>query len=160
MTAFVVERQESSITIQIRVPLSRSMLDTEETIQQVLNEAGVLASTAPLEIGSTRWTSKGQEPKIYQTPYGEATVARHVYQTSEGGATFCPLERDARIIVTSTPRFAKQVSSKYADGAGGRVVEDLAENHGRQVTVCLVQDLADAVGSVVAAKEESWHYAT
>ena len=106
------------------------MLQTEEVIQEVLNEAGVLASKAaleqfdtdgsPIEIGGARWTSKGQEPKIYQTPYGEAVVARHVYQTSEGGATFCPLEREARIIITSTPRFAMQVSSKYADRAGGR----------------------------------------
>src|SRR5205085_9833655 len=99
-------------------------------------------------------------PKTYQTPYGEATVARHVYQTSEGGATFCPLERDARIIITSTPRFAKQVSSKYSKDAGGRVVDDLASNHGRHVTLCLAQDLADAVGSVVHAKEASWHCAT
>ena len=122
MTALVVERQENSVTIQIQVPLSRSMLDTEETIQQVLNKAGVLATTkalkqfdtegSPLEFGSTRWTSKGTEPKTYQTPYGEAVVERHVYQTSEGGATFCPLERDARIIITSTPRFAMPVSSK------------------------------------------------
>lgn len=170
MAATVVERHESSITIQIQVHLSRSLLDSEEAIQQALNEAGVLATTAaleqfdtdgsPLQIGSDRWTSKGQEPKIYQTPYGEATVARHVYQTAAGGATFCPLDRDARIIITSTPRFAKQVSSKYALDAGGRVVNDLAQNHGRHVTLCLVQDLADAVGSVVAAQEESWHYAT
>ncbi len=170
MAALVVEREENSITIQIQVHLSRSMLDSEEAIQQALNEAGVLATTAaleqfdtdgsPLGIGGTRWTSKGQEPKTYQTPYGEATVARHVYQTSEGGTTFCPLERDARIIVTSTPRFAKQVSSKYSKDAGGRVVDDLADNHGRHVTLCLVQDLAAAVGSVAQAKEESWHYAT
>jgi hypothetical protein len=170
MAAVVVQRQDNSVTIQIQVRLSRSMLETEEAIQQALNEGGVLATTealkqfdsdgSPLEIGTTRWTSKGQEPKTYQTPYGEAVVARHVYQTSEGGATFCPLERDARIIITSTPRFAKQVSSKYADRAGGRVVEDLAENHGRAVTLCLVQDLSAAVGSVVAAKEEAWHYAT
>lgn len=170
MAATVIERDEQSITIEIHVHLSRSMLDSEEAIQTALNEAGVLATAAALEqfdtdgsalqIGSTRWTSKGQEPKTYQTPYGEATVARHVYQTSEGGTTFCPLERDARIIITSTPRFAKQVSSKYGKDAGGRVVEDLAHNHGRHVTLCLVQDLADAVGSVVQAKEEQWHYAT
>jgi hypothetical protein len=170
MSALLVERQENSVTIQIEIPLSRSMLESEETIQQVLNEAGVLATTealkqfdtdgSPLVFGSTRWTSKGTEPKTYQTPYGEAVVERHVYQTAAGGATFCPLEREARIIITSTPRFAKQVSSKYADRAGGRVVEDLAQNHGRSVTLCLVQDLSAAVGSVVAAKEESWHYAT
>jgi hypothetical protein len=170
MPATIIERQENTVTIQICITLSRSMLDTEEGIQQALNEVGVLATTealkqfdtdgSPLLLGDQRWTSKGQQPKIYQTPYGEATVERHVYQTGEGGATFCPLERDARIILTSTPRFAKQVSSKYADRAGGRVVEDLAQNHGRQVSLCLVQDLAAAVGSVAQLKEEDWHYAT
>jgi hypothetical protein len=170
MAAVVVEREENTVTIQIQVKLSRSMLDTEETIQQALNEAGTLATTealkqfdtdgSPLQIGDTRWTSKGQEPKTYQTPYGEAVVERHVYQTSQGGATFCPLEREARIIITSTPRFAMQVSSKYADRAGGRVVDDLAENHGRRVTLSLVQDLSAAVASVAQAKEENWHYAT
>jgi len=170
MPATLIERRESTVTIQVSIKLSRSMLDSEEAIQQALNEAGVLASTealkqfdtdgSPLVFGEQRWTSKGQLPKTYQTPYGEAVVARHVYQTGEGGATFCPLERDARIILTATPRFAKQVSSKYADRAGGRVVEDLADNHGRAVSLCLVQDLAAAVGSVALAKEEDWHYAT
>ena len=170
MAAVVVEREENTVTIQIQVKLSRSMLDTEEVIQQALNEAGTLATTealkqfdtdgTPLQIGDTRWTSKGQEPKAYQTPYGEAVVERHVYQTSAGGATFCPLEREARIIITSTPRFAMQVSSKYADRAGGRVVDDLAQNHGRRVTLSLVQDLSAAVAGVAQAKEESWHYAT
>src|ERR1700733_2454420 len=140
MSATIIERQESSVTIQITVPLSRSMLDTEETIQQALNQAGVLATAealkqfdtdgSPLVFGATRWTSKGQEPKTYQTPYGEAIVARHVYTTAQGGPTFCPLERDARIILTATPRFAQQVSHKYAEMAGARVVGDLAANHG------------------------------
>ena len=53
-------------------------------------------------IGGTKWTSEGEEPKYYQTP-GEVEVLRHVYQTSAGGKTFCPLEREARIVVTSTP---------------------------------------------------------
>src|SRR4051812_35995621 len=126
MPARIVERQENAVTVQISIPLNRSMLDTEEAIQKALNEAGVLATGealeqfdtdgSPLLLGSTRWTSKGQEPKTYQTPYGEVSVARHVYQTGEGGATFCPLERDARIILTSTPRFAKQISNKYGEG--------------------------------------------
>src|SRR5947209_7254901 len=165
MSAAIIERQENSVTVQVTIPLSRSMLDTEEAIQQALNQAGVLASAealkqfdtdgSPLLFGSARFTTKGQEPKTYQTPYGPATVARHVYQTGEGGTTFCPLERDARVIVTSTPRFAKQISSKYSKDAGGRVVDDLASNHGRHVTLCLVQDLADAVGSLAQAQEES-----
>jgi len=170
MAANVIDRQEASVTIQIRICLSRSMVDTEEAIQAALNEAGSLATAealrqfdtdgSPLEMGPTRWYSKGQAPKTYQTPYGEAVVERHVYQTPQGGPTFCPLERDARIILTSTPRFAKQVSHKYAEMSSGRVIADLASNHGRKVARSFVQDLADAVGSVAQAKEESWHYQT
>jgi hypothetical protein len=164
MSATIVERQEASVTIQIRIPLSRSMLDTEETIQNTLNEAGVLASAealkqfdtdgAPVILGSSRWTSKGQEPKAYQTPYGEVSIARHIYQTGEGGATFCPLERDARIILTSTPRFAMQISHKYGEGPAARVVKDLTNNHGRPIAESFVQNTAAAVAAVVQAKEE------
>jgi hypothetical protein len=39
--------------------------------------------------GSAELTSKGQVEKDYQTPYGVATVARHVYQSNQGGATYC-----------------------------------------------------------------------
>ena len=42
----------------------------------------------------------------------------------------------------------------------GRVVADQARNHGRQVSLAFVQDLADVVAGIVQAKEESWHYAT
>jgi hypothetical protein len=170
MTATIIERQETSVTIQVTVPLSRSMLDTEGAIQQALNQAGVLATAealkqfdtdgSPLLFGSTRFTSKGQEPKAYQTPYGPAAVARHVYQTGEGGTTFCPLERDARVILTSTPRFAMQISHKYGEGPADRVVRDLAANHGRPVAASFVQDTAAAVAGVVQIKEEPWHYAT
>jgi hypothetical protein len=170
MPATIIDRQENSVTIQITVPLSRSMLDSEESIQTALNEAGMLATAealkqfdtdgSPLAFGATRWTSKGQEPKDYQTPYGEVSVARHVYQTGEGGTTFCPLERDARIILTATPRFAKQISNKYGEGPAARVVKDLQANHGRRVSLSLVQDTAAAVAAVVLAKEEQWHYCT
>jgi hypothetical protein len=170
MSATIIERQENAVTIQITVPLTRSMLDTEEAIQRALNQAGILATAealkqfdtdgSPLVLGSTRWTSKGQEPKTYQTPYGEALVERHVYQTGEGGVTFCPLERDARIILTSTPRFAMQISHKYGEGSAPRVLKDLAANHGRVVSLSLVQDTAAAVAAVVQIKEEQWHYAT
>ena len=170
MHATIIERQENAVTIQIRIPLSRSMFDTEEAIQLALNQAGVLATGealqqfdtdgSPLVLGPTRWTSKGQEPKTYQTPYGEVSVERHVYQTGAGGVTFCPLERDARIILTSTPRFAKQVSNKYGEGPAARVVKDLTANHGRPVALSFVQDTAAAVAAVVQAKEEQWHYDT
>src|SRR3954471_12292112 len=49
MSATIIERQESSVTIQVSIPLSRSMLDTEQAIQQALNQAGVLASAEALK---------------------------------------------------------------------------------------------------------------
>lgn len=110
-------------------------------------------------IGGTKWTSKGEEPNYYQTPDGEVEVLPHVYPTSGGGKIFCPLERDARIGVTSTPRFAKGVANKCARVGSTQVESDLAENHGGGVARSYLQNLAEAVGSVVQAKEESWHYA-
>ena len=85
-------------------------------------------------------------------------VSRHVYQTSEGGATFCPLDRDARIIVSSTPRFAKQISHKFSEMASTQVKKDLAENHNREVARSYLQNVADAVGTVALLKEEDWQY--
>jgi hypothetical protein len=151
------------------VKLEESLLESEEKILAALNEAGMLATVqalkrfdtdgTPIEVGGSRWTSKGQEPKAYQTPYGEVDVARHGYQTAAaGGKTYCPLDRAARIVVTSTPKFAKQVAGKFAQGSSVAVQRDLAENHGRVVARAYVQHVAEAVGAVVQAKEETWHY--
>ncbi len=125
MSAEIINRTESGFTVQVTIPYNKSMLDFEETLQQQLNTAGVLATQeglrqfdtdgSPITVGSINLTSKGQIPKDYQTPYGPATVERHVYQSPLGGATYCPLDRGARIIVSSTPKFAKMVSSKYAE---------------------------------------------
>ncbi len=168
MPAEIIDRTETGFTLQITVRYNSSMLGFEEALQNELNEAGVLATQealkqfdadgTPIVVGAVTLTSKGQLPKEYQTPYGTATVARHVYQSSKGGATYCPLDRDARIVVSSTPRFAKMVSSKYAEFGSSRVQNDLGENHGRVVSRCLVQDIADAVSAAALAKEEDWSY--
>ena len=170
MSASIIESDVNSVTLQITIPFEGSMLATEESIQSTLNAAGVLASGtaleqfdtdgSPLEFGGQRWSSKGRQPKTYQSPYGKVSIQRHVYQSPEGGATFCPLEVDSRIVLTSTPRFAKQISHKYAEMSGPRVVTDLAENHGRRVTRSFVQNLAETVGSIALSQEESWHYQT
>ena len=169
MSAQIISSSQEKVVVTIELLVSGSMLDQEEHIQDALNEAGILftsdalqrfdADGSPLIFGSTKWTSKGLEPKHYQTPYGEVKVARHVYQTAQGGATYCPLDRDARIVVSSTPRFAKQVTNKYAQMAAPQVVSDLKENHGRTVTHPFIQHVCEAVGSVAQAKEEDWHYA-
>lgn len=169
MPARLVEVNGSRVKIELTVELSRSMLATEEALQVALNEAGCIASREalryfdtdgdPIKIGAEIWRTKGLQPKCYQTPYGEVELARHVYQRSGGGATYCPLERDARIVITSTPRFAKQVSSKLAQGAARDVQRDLAENHARPVAVSYLQRLSEAIGTVVQAKEADWEYA-
>lgn len=87
-------------------------------------------------------------------------IPRHVYQSSDGGKTLCPLAVDARIIVTSTPKFAKQVSHKYAQMSSVRLVEDFRENQGREVHRSFVQTLAETVGTIALLKEEDWHYQT
>ena len=168
MSASIVGRTGQKVTIQVEVELNDSMLDCEEAIQSAVNEAGNLATEealrgfdtdgSPIQVGNTTLYSKGKEAKAYQTPYGEIDVERHVYQSSQGGKTHCPLERDARIVVTSTPRFAKQISYKYAHASSGTVVEDLAQNHGRSVSRSFVQNVAEAVGGIAQAREESWRY--
>ncbi len=111
----------------------------------------------PIIVGSTKFTSKGKESKIYQTPYGAVDIQRPVYQGSKGGKTYCPVDANARIIISSTPKFAKMVSSKYADLGASRVRADLEENHSRKVARCFIQDIAEAVSAVVTAKEAQWN---
>lgn len=167
--AAIIARTPTSFTLQIEVTYNGSMLDFEEALQDRLNEAGVVATAeglkqfdtdgSPITVGPVKFTSKGQVEKEYQTPYGVAAVARHVYQSNQGGPTYCPLDRDARIVVSSTPRFAKVLSHKYAEFSSPRAQVDLQENHGRSVSRCLIQDVADAVAAAVLAKEEDWGYA-
>ena len=168
MPAAIIARTETTFTVQIEIPYGSSMLDCEETLQQRLNEAGTLATAeilqrfdtdgSPIQVGDTTLTSKGKLLKEYQTPYGVAPVERHVYQRSRGGKTYCPLDRNARIVVSSTPKFAKMVTFKYAEFGSARVIKDLAENHGRDVARCFVQDVTEAVAAVALAKEEDWEY--
>ncbi len=168
MSAHIICSENDSVTIEVTIEMTNSMLKSEEAILEAVNEVGNLASQealksfdtdgSPIIIGPNKWTSKGQEFKTYQTPYGEIEIARHVYQSSKGGKTYCPLERDARIVVTSTPRFAKTVSDKYASLASTQVQRDLADNHG--VARSYLQNFSEAVGNVALTKEEVWHYTT
>ena len=162
--------EKDLVTIELCVDISGSMLDAEERVQAALNGAGVMLTCetlkrfdtdgSPILTGPLKWTTKGQVEKIYQTPYGEASVKRHVYQTSGGGKTYCPLDREARIVSSSTPRFAKMVSHKVANNPITVVQRDLDENHGRKVSREFVHQLSEAVGAIAQLKEESWEYET
>ena len=157
-----------SVTIEVTIPLSKSMLKMEEEIRNALNDVGCIAAKSalncfdtdgtPIIVGDTKFTSKGKVCKLYQTMWGEVDIERHVYQGPKGGRQFCPLEREARIILTSTPGFAKWVSSKYAEMGSSKVLSDLKESHGREISRPYLKHLCDAVGSVALAKEEVWSY--
>ena len=119
------------------------MLDFEANLQESLNQAGMLGTErqlefmdtdgSPIKVGGIYMTSKHKkEPKVYETSWGAVRVSRYVYQSSQGGETFCPLDQNARIIVNSTPAFARMVSWKYAHMAAPQVEEDLLQNHGRK----------------------------
>lgn len=163
-----VSQTEDFITIRIPKKIGGTMLESENLIQSLLNEAGVLATAAtlkrfdtdgqPIVVNNVKMTSMGLKNKIYQSPYGPVAIQRHIYQTSAGGVTFCPLEKEARIIITSTPKFAKMVTSKFSVQNARGVVRDLVENHDRPVSMCLVQNIADMVGSFTQAADESWNY--
>src|SRR3990167_10260637 len=168
MTVSIIKQNNDSITLQVTVPFNRSMLDSESAIQDAANKIGAVATAELLKTfdtegediiwGSVKMTSKGRTNKCYQTPYGEIEIERHIYQTSIGGTTFCPLEKEARIILTSTPRFASQISHKMAEMSAPQVLRDLKKNHNRNVSLSLIQRLSEAVSAVVQIKEESWSY--
>jgi hypothetical protein len=168
MKANIVSKNEKEVVIQVNISLESNMLKTEESIQQSLNQAGCLATEIalshydttgePIMVKGLKYTSKGQIEKIYQTPYGEIRVHRHVYQCSQGGKTYCPLEHDAKIIVYSTPKCAKMVSSKYSSNGGRIVQKDLQENHGRYISRSYIKDISDAVGQIALDKAEKWTY--
>src|SRR3990172_7337631 len=170
MKAHVVSEDAQSVTLQLTIPLNRSMLESESAIQEALNEAGSLATGellkrfdtdgSPILVGQAKLTSKGKLDKEYQSPYGPVIVARHVYQSNQGGKTYCPMEQDARIINTATPRLARQVAHKYAEFGAPRLLVDLEQNHGRKVSLGFVQQIAEAVAAVAQLKEESWNYST
>jgi hypothetical protein len=81
--------------------------------------------------------------KKYETPYGRIELERYVYQSSQGGKTYYQLEEDRRIIGQTTPKFAKQVSSKYGDLSARKVQKDLNENHGRKIGCNYIQSISE-----------------
>ena len=168
MTVRIQSISGSRVTLELTVDLEDTMLASEEAILAGANEVGRSLSKVALKAFDTDgrkieksgqlWHTKGLQPKTYQTPYGSVSIERHVYQRSGGGKTFCPLEHDARIILTSTPQFCRQVSWKMAYGGARDVQQDLL-NHGRTLQVYAIQRLAEAVSAVIQAKEEDWDYA-
>jgi hypothetical protein len=166
MKAEIVNNCSECVTIQVKIRLVGDMLSKEEAIQKGVNQVGLLATEyalsqfdtdgTPIEIDEKKYTSKGQLSKTYQCSFGEFELLRHVYQSNAGGSTYSPLDTDARILVCSTPKFAKMVSSKYSSNGSREVQRDLSENHARNISHTYIQNISDAVGKVASSKP--WKY--
>jgi hypothetical protein len=170
MTVKTISIENNVLVMEISIPLENAMLEGEAGIEKALNEAGVAASRellkrfdtegGAIQIGSIKFTSKGQVEKIYHTPYGDTRIDRHVYQSPKGGSTFCPLDDNARIINSATPKLAKILSHKYSKLSADEVKTDLQSNHGLSLSRGYIQNVSERVGMVAQAKEEPWHYST
>jgi len=170
MTAEIIKHDGDELTIQVKVKITGSLFEAEQAILDACNDFGTLATSlaikkcdtdgSPIQVAGVKLTAKAPVLKLYQTPYGAVEVARYVYQTSKGGKTYCPLEHNARIIRAATPRFAQQLSHKYANMNAPAVCADLEENHHRKIAHSYLQDVTDYVGAIASAKEEVWEYAT
>jgi hypothetical protein len=168
MSAEVHSHSDGSITVSFTFSAGPSMLQSEQALQAASNEANNLASAellqrfdtdgTPITMGKHRLTSKGRFGKNYQTPYGEVRVERHVYQSSQGGSTFCPLDNDARIVRTATPLLARQVAFKFGATNSTMAQRDFAE-HGRHLARSFVQTVASDVASIIEEKNAHWNYA-
>lgn len=150
---------DGTVTYSITLPpagAGMSMLEQEQRLMAALNAVGRAGARhllggfdsggEPMMHAGRAWTSKGRVAKIYETPWGEVMLERHLYQHSGGGATFCPLEGAARIVGgTATPHLARTLGHKYANDNARAVVLDLEENHGRKLAPSYVADIARAV---------------
>lgn len=160
---------DGTLTISVTLELAGSMLEMESSLLDGINEVGCLATGEalkrfdtegqPIIRGGEKYTARNQDAKKYQTPYGAVSIKRYVYQTSKGGRIFCPLEASAHTVLTTTPKFAQQLTHKYSQGHAPSVCADLSENHNRSIAKATVQRIADWVGGIACAQEESWDYA-
>jgi hypothetical protein len=115
-------------------------------------------STPRLELAGQSYYRKEASAGHYQTLYGEVVVSRHLYQTSAGGATLCPLERNCQLrFGSATPLLAEVISFKLANQTAGEVEQDLAKSHGLALSDTSLRQLAHQVGQLALDKRPAWH---
>ena len=98
---------DDRIKVEVEINASGSVLEAEESILHAVNTVGNVATAEalkrfdadgdPIVVGGVKLWSKGKQPKNYNTPHGVVSVDWHVYQGTEGGQTFSPMDQGARI---------------------------------------------------------------
>jgi hypothetical protein len=139
--------------VQVRALLQ---LIGQELTVHLLRRKAVEAPT--LEWEGQTYYRKGASPGHYQTLYGEVVLSRHLYQSSAGGATLCPLEVNCQLrFGSATPLLAEVVSFKLASAPAGEVAQDLAKSHGVSLSETYLHHLAQQVGQLAVEKQAAWH---
>jgi hypothetical protein len=144
----------------------RSFYQGEQVVQQLVTAIGrelvrdLLQNksvTAPiLEHAGQRWYRKEASRGQYHTLYGEVTVERHLYQTSAGGETRCPLEEECQLsFASATPLLAEVLSFKVSALTPHEVAQDLAKQ-GLLLSPSFIQQTAQRVGQLAAQKKARW----
>ena len=154
------ETNEVTITIQEldwEAVARQSFYEGEATVRALLQVAGQEltaqllrqqeVSAPQIEVGEQIYYCKEASVGHYQTLYGPLAMARHLYQTSAGGATLCPLEAKCQFqFGSATPLLAEVISFKVASATAREVAADLAKSHGLTLSASYVQAVAQAVG--------------
>src|SRR5262249_6527511 len=102
-----------------------SFYQSEKRVQQIVNNIGkeltreILQSrdidNKTIERDWQTWSRKEVSTGHYQTLYGAVTFSRHLYQTSAGGATRCPMEEACGLSFgAATPLLAEMLSFKVS----------------------------------------------
>jgi hypothetical protein len=114
--------------------------------------------TAPrVEYGGQTYYRKEATLGHYQTLYGEVVVERHLYQSSAGGETLCPLERHCQLSFGSaTPLLAEVVSFKLASQTAREVEQALTKCQGLTLSDTYLRTLGEQVGQLALEKVERW----
>lgn len=155
----VISYKNGKMTFEVDLAEGQSFLESEDRIMETVNAVGREMTAQSLQahdvftdrivLGNIIAYSKGISNEVYQSPYGPVEIPRHVFQTSQGGKVIIPLEISAKTIDKTTPKFAKQVSSKYTKMSARELVEDLEQNHGRSVSAAYLQDVVSSVGAEI-----------
>lgn len=168
--SMTVETNELTITVQAsnwEQSRQASFYAGEVQVRELLQVIGQALTvelmrskevTAPrLEHEGQTYYRKAPTPGHYQTLYGEVVVERHLYQSSAGGETVCPLERNCQLrFGSATPLLAEVVSFKLASQTAGEVEQDLAKCQGLTLSDTYLRTLGEQVGQRAVEKAERW----
>jgi hypothetical protein len=135
-------RGETTVTLTVTVAppeLRGASLDIENAAQRGLNQLGQAVMKEvldrfdtqgePICVAGQDFTPKGRSPATYNTLFGPVAMQRHVYQNSDGGRTYCPLEQDARMCRDSTLGLSAIVALQHASLSDRQMQRQLALGH-------------------------------